>query len=285
MNLNQAPIKTSKGLEEIAKRTHKLPAEFRQILIMVNGQATITELVKKLSKLGEIESVLAQLEMDGFIAPNPAFTLPETSRQPTLKTPQSQMCIRDRLTTTQCLLNPNRNGLDRATLEQRLGEMLGINRYLWLENGYLLGDDTDSHIDTLARFCDARTLAYQGCTDPTDPHYAALQAMAEELRSFRTASGEPYRLIELPLPAARHDERGNRLPAGYANFLIVNGAVLVPAYGDPLDAVALERLSGCFPNHEIKGVPCATLVRQGGSLHCATMQLPAGVMPAAANPA
>ncbi|MBK7983830.1 MAG: agmatine deiminase family protein [Candidatus Competibacteraceae bacterium] len=189
------------------------------------------------------------------------------------------------LTTTQCLLNPNRNGLDRATLEQRLGEMLGINRYLWLENGYLLGDDTDSHIDTLARFCDARTLAYQGCTDPTDPHYAALQAMAEELRSFRTASGEPYRLIELPLPAARHDERGNRLPAGYANFLIVNGAVLVPAYGDPLDAVALERLSGCFPNHEIKGVPCATLVRQGGSLHCATMQLPAGVMPAAANPA
>lgn len=109
--------------------------------------------------------------------------------------------------------------------------------------------------------------------------------MAEELRSFRTASGEPYRLIELPLPAARHDERGNRLPAGYANFLIVNGAVLVPAYGDPLDAVALERLSGCFPNHEIKGVPCATLVRQGGSLHCATMQLPAGVMPAAANPA
>ena len=189
------------------------------------------------------------------------------------------------LLTTRCLLNPNRNGLDRAALERRLGETLGISRFLWLEHGHLLGDDTDSHTDTLARFCDARTIAYQGCADTADPHYGPLQAMAEELRSFRTASGEPYRLIELPLPAPRRDERGNRLPAGYANFLILNGAVLVPTYGDPLDAVALERLSGCFPNHDIKGVPCATLTHQGGSLHARPCSLPAGVMPAAANPA
>ncbi|MBL8250161.1 MAG: agmatine deiminase family protein [Candidatus Competibacter sp.] len=179
------------------------------------------------------------------------------------------------LTTRHCLLNPNRNGLDQATLEQRLRETLGINRFLWLEHGHLLGDDTDSHIDTLARFCDARTIAYQGCDDLADPHYEALHAMADELRAFRTAAGEPYRLIELPLPAARRDERGERLPAGYANFLILNGAVLVPGYGDPLDALARQRLAGCFPEREVVGVPCSTLIRQGGSLHCATMQLPA----------
>ena len=180
------------------------------------------------------------------------------------------------LTTTDCLLNPNRNGLDPVALEQRLRETLGFTRFLWLRHGYLAGDDTDSHIDTLARFCDSRTIAYQGCDDPADPHYKPLRAMAEELRAFRTAEGEPYRLVELPLPAARHDENGNRLPAGYANFLILNGAVLVPVYDDPLDAVALKRLGDCFPNREVAGVPCATLIRQGGSLHCVTMQLPAG---------
>jgi agmatine deiminase len=183
------------------------------------------------------------------------------------------------LTTTQCLLNPNRNGLDSAVLEQRLRETLGFTRFLWLRYGHLIGDDTDSHIDTLARFCDSHTIAYQGCDDSADPHYPPLRAMAEELRAFRTAEGEPYRLLELPLPAARYDENGNRLPAGYANFLILNGAVLVPTYDDPLDAVALERLGGCFPNRMVAGVPCATLIRQGGSLHCVTMQLPTGVLP------
>lgn len=186
------------------------------------------------------------------------------------------------LTTAECLLNPNRNGLDRAGLERRLGETLGFTRFLWLRQGHLAGDDTDSHIDTLARFCDSRTIAYQGCADPADPHYEPLRAMAAELRAFRTKEGEPYRLIELPLPAPRRDENGNRLPAGYANFLILNGAVLVPTYGDPLDAIALERLGGCFPNREVISIPCATLIRQGGSLHCATMQLPAGSLAGAA---
>lgn len=183
------------------------------------------------------------------------------------------------LTTAQCLLNPNRNGLDQATLEQRLRETLGLSRFLWLRHGHLAGDDTDSHIDTLARFCDPDTIAYQGCSDPADPHFASLQALVEELRSFRSARGDLYRLIELPLPAARYNEQGQRLPAGYANFLIVNAAVLVPVYDDPLDDVALERLRDCFPGREVVGVPCLTLIRQYGSLHCVTMQLPAGVLP------
>lgn len=182
------------------------------------------------------------------------------------------------LTTVECLLNPNRNGLNRAAIEQRLRETLGITRFLWLRHGHLAGDDTDSHIDTLARFSDPRTIVYQGCADPTDPHFAPLQAMAGELRAFRTVDGESYRLIELPLPAPRYDEESQRLPAGYANFLILNGAVLTPTYGDPLDGIALERLRDCFPGREVVGIPCATLIRQYGSLHCVTMQLPAGVL-------
>lgn len=189
------------------------------------------------------------------------------------------------LTTAQCLLNPNRNGLDQASLEQRLRETLGMTRFLWLRHGHLAGDDTDSHIDTLARFSDSRTILYQGCADPADPHFEPLRAMAEELRGFRTADGEPYRLIELPLPAARYDEVGERLPAGYANFLILNGAVLMPTYDDPLDQVALERLRGCFPGREVIGIPCTTLIRQYGSLHCTSMQLPAGVVVPEAIPA
>ena len=121
-------------------------------------------------------------------------------------------------------------------------------------------------------------MVYQGCADPADPHFESLQAMAEELRAFRTVDGKSYRLIELPLPAAQYDEEGQRLPAGYANFLILNGAVLMPTYDDPLDAVALERLRDCFPGREVVGIPCATLIRQYGSLHCVTMQLPAGVL-------
>ena len=189
------------------------------------------------------------------------------------------------LTTAGCLLNPNRNGLDQASLEQRLRETLGISRFLWLRHGHLAGDDTDSHIDTLARFSDSRTILYQGCTDPADPHFEPLRAMTEELQEFRTANGEPYRLIELPLPAARYDAEGQRLPAGYANFLILNGAVLMPTYDDPLDGVALERLRDCFPGREVIGIPCATLIRHYGSLHCVTMQLPAGVIDPDAIPA
>jgi agmatine deiminase len=183
------------------------------------------------------------------------------------------------LTTTQCLLAPTRNPrLSRAEIERELSEWLGLKQVLWLEHGRLEGDDTDSHIDTLARFCDARTIAYVACDDRDDAHYADLKAMEAELKSFRAADGAPYRLVPLPWPGARYDDDGRRLPVTYANFLIVNGAVLVPTYRDPADAAALAALTRCFPGREIVGVDCLPIIMQGGSLHCLTMQLPDGVL-------
>ncbi|MEW6612028.1 MAG: agmatine deiminase family protein [Pseudomonadota bacterium] len=184
------------------------------------------------------------------------------------------------LTTSQCLLSPNRNPhLDQAGLEAELRRCFGVERVLWLHHGYLAGDDTDSHVDTLARLCDPQTIAYVRCDDPADEHYAELQAMEAELRAFRTADGQPYRLVPLPWPAPKFDAEGERLPATYANFLIINGAVLVPTYDDPKDAEALAALAACFPEREIVGVPCAPLILQFGSLHCVTMQIPQGVVP------
>jgi len=182
------------------------------------------------------------------------------------------------LTTERCLLAPTRNPtLDWAAIEKVLRDKFGVSRILWLKHGDLLGDDTDGHIDTIARFCDAHTIAYQGCEDRDDPHYADLAAMAAELAAFRTAEGKPYKLVPLPLPAAMHDpDDGRRLPAGYANFLIINGAVLVPVYGDAKnDAIALERLRPCFPGREVVPIECRALIHQYGSLHCVTMQIPA----------
>ncbi len=181
------------------------------------------------------------------------------------------------LTTRSCLLHPGRNpGLDAAALERHLCEWLGAERVLWLAHGRLEGDDTDGHIDTLARFCDAGTIAHVVCEDPNDPHFEPLARMQAELAALRTPDGRPYRLVPLPLPAPIRDANGRRLPATHANFLIINGAVLVPVYGDPTDRVALKRLAGCFPGRELVAVPCRPLIAQNGSLHCATMQLPAG---------
>lgn len=181
------------------------------------------------------------------------------------------------LTTERCLLAPTRNpARSRADIESYLKQALGVNRVLWLRHGDLLGDDTDGHIDTVARFCDDRTIAYQACEDSSDPHYADLTAMADELKAFRQPDGTPYRLIALPLPEAIHDEDGRRLPAGYANFLILNGAVLVPTYQQPaLDAKALRRLAPAFAGRQVIGVDCRALINQYGSLHCVTMQIPA----------
>jgi agmatine deiminase len=184
------------------------------------------------------------------------------------------------LTTARCLLAPTRNPkFTREQLEQKLKENLGLNRILWLNHGYLAGDDTDSHIDTLARYCDKNTIAYVSCDDPGDEHYAELSAMEEELKTIRAADGQPYRLVALPWPRAKYDAEGQRLPATYANFLIINGAVLVPTYEDPADSVALERLQECFPGREIVAINCLPLIYQFGSLHCVTMQLPEGVIP------
>ncbi|HYQ90795.1 MAG TPA: agmatine deiminase family protein [Candidatus Competibacteraceae bacterium] len=182
------------------------------------------------------------------------------------------------LTTSQCLLTPTRNRLPREVLAQRLREVLGIERFLWLNQGHLSGDDTDSHIDTLARFCDPGTIAYQACTDSTDDDYESLQAMEQELRAFRTPAGEPYRLVPLPWPRPRYNEEGWRLPAGYANFLIINNAVLMPTYDDSADSQALACLRACFPGREIIGIPSLPLIQQYGSLHCVTMQLPVGIL-------
>ena len=183
------------------------------------------------------------------------------------------------LTTARCLLAPTRNPkLSKEQIEERLAAALGINRILWLQHGYLAGDDTDSHIDTLARYCDSRTIAYVRCDDATDEHYAELKAMEDELKSFRAADGQPYRLVPLPWPHTKLDEDGNRLPATYANFLIINGAVLVPTYQDPADSEALARMKECFPDREVVALDCLPLIYQFGSLHCVTMQLPEGVL-------
>ncbi|MCM2358720.1 MAG: agmatine deiminase family protein [Geobacteraceae bacterium] len=189
------------------------------------------------------------------------------------------------LTTAECLENPNRNPhLRREEIEAQLSGHLGCERFLWLENGYLAGDDTDSHVDTLARLCPDDTIAYVRCDDATDEHYPALAAMEQELQWFRTRDGNPYRLVPLPWPAPRYDAEGMRLPATYANFLVINGAVLVPTYRDDKDQAALKAIGEAFPGREIIGIDCLPLILQHGSLHCVTMQLPRGTLRVKENP-
>ncbi len=205
------------------------------------------------------------------------------------------------LTTSQCLLAKNRNidgewkaesgeengvpdGEWRAEIETRLKRYLHAERVLWLDYGHLAGDDTDSHIDTLARFCPNDTIAYVQCTDTNDEHYEDLKKMEEQLQTFRTLDGRPYRLVPLPMASAQYEgqgagDKGQRLPATYANFLIINGAVLMPTYHDAVrDERARQQLQQAFPKHEIIGIDCRVLVLQHGSLHCCTMQFPQGVV-------
>lgn len=183
------------------------------------------------------------------------------------------------LTTVECLQSPNRNETyTEADIEQKLRDTFGIDRVLWLHHGYLAGDDTDSHIDTLARLCPDNTITYVQCLDPQDEHYTELKAMEDELKQFTTTDGKPYRLLPLPMPAATFDEDGLRLPATYANFLIMNQAVLYPTYNQPqLDAQAAKVLAQAFPGREIVGIDCNALIKQHGSLHCVTMQFPENV--------
>jgi agmatine/peptidylarginine deiminase len=183
------------------------------------------------------------------------------------------------LSTTTCLLNPNRNqGMGLAQVEASLREHLGIERFLWLRHGHLAGDDTDAHIDTLARFVDADTIAYVQCTDKADEHYGALFLMEGELQAFRRADGEPYRLVPLPLPQAITSASGERLPATYANFLITNRNILVPVYDDPADQRALAALAAVSGERSVVPINCRTPIEEFGSLHCLTMQLPEGAV-------
>ncbi len=184
------------------------------------------------------------------------------------------------LTTSQCLLEKNRNPhLSRSQLEIELKGLFGAEQVLWLDQGSLQGDDTDSHIDTLARFAPNGTIVFQGCDDPNDDHFQELSAMRDQLASFATCNGSCYRLLELPWPQACYDSEGDRLPATYANFLIINGAVLVPSYNDPADPAARAVIAQAFSDREIIPIDCRVLIEQHGSLHCVTMQLPKGVLP------
>jgi agmatine/peptidylarginine deiminase len=183
------------------------------------------------------------------------------------------------LTTTHCLLDSNRNqDFQRADVEHLVLEKLGLQRVLWLSKGALIGDDTDSHIDNLVRFCDAETLAYASCSRVDDPHFIPLQEMAVEVKALRQPNGMPYRLQAIEIPEPQFDEDGKRLPGSYVNFLIVNNSVLVPVFGCPQDAAALNRLQGCFPGKRMVPVPGSNLIKQYGGPHCATMQLPKGTL-------
>ena len=179
-------------------------------------------------------------------------------------------------TTSCCLLAPHRNQpMTKDEIEARLKKDLCAERVLWIDYGNLVGDDTDGHIDTLVRIAPNDTLLYIGCDDEADEQYEELKKMEEQLRTFRTLEGEPYKLVKLPTPRPIYDEDSERLPATYANFLIMNGAVLVPTYDQPnLDAEAMKLIGEVFPDREIVGIDCRSVIKQHGSLHCCTMQYP-----------
>ncbi|EIM04336.1 agmatine deiminase family protein [Rhodanobacter denitrificans] len=179
------------------------------------------------------------------------------------------------LTTWRCLVqrHPEQS---REEMSAILRGSLHADRVLWLDHGYLEGDDTDAHIDTLARFAPGDRIVFQACDDTADHHHDELQRMGEELAALRTTDGRPYRLRPLPWAQPILDE-GRRLAASYANYLIVNGAVLVPAYGDSADAEAARIVGEAHPGRVVVQVPCRPLIWQNGSLHCITMQLPAGI--------
>ena len=178
------------------------------------------------------------------------------------------------LTTSECLLSENRNNLSKEKIEKKLKRYLGAEKVLWLNHGFLAGDDTDSHIDTLARFCNENTIAYVKCEDENDEHYAELKLMEEELFSFSPFRGLGGSFIPLPMANSVYDEDGKRLPATYANFLIINDAVLMPTYNSPKDEIAKKQLQKAFSDREIVGIDCIALIKQHGSLHCVTMQYP-----------
>ena len=173
-------------------------------------------------------------------------------------------------TTKCCLMAPHRNQpLTQQEIEERLKTWLGAERVVWLNHGSLLGDDTDGHIDTLVRICPADTIVYTG----GDDDHPDLTLMEDELKALRTLEGQPYRLLKLPLPRPMYDEDNYRLPATYANYLVVNGAVLVPTYNQPdLDAEAMRIIGEAYPDREVVGIDCRAVVKQHGSLHCCTMQ-------------
>lgn len=183
-------------------------------------------------------------------------------------------------TTSQCLLAPHRNQpLDRDDIDRRLCQMLCAERIVWLNHGTLVGDDTDGHIDTIVRVAPDDTLLYMGCDDTEDEQYDDFRELELQLRGLRTLDDKPYRLLRLPMPRPVFDEQGNRLPATYANFLVTNEAVLMPTYNQPEnDQKACQTVAAAFPDRRMVPIDSRTIVRQHGSIHCCTMQFPAGVV-------
>lgn len=183
------------------------------------------------------------------------------------------------MTTAHCQLSPNRNPwMSETEIQDYLMNIFGARQVIWLRHGYLAGDDTDSHIDTLARFASPDTIIYVECDDMSDEHYEELAAMKAELASARTLSGDPYNLVGLPLPDPVYDEDGHRLPATYANFLITPKAVFVPVYGQPQKDLLATQIMQVVFDRDIVPVNCSALIRQHGSLHCVTMQLPKQIL-------
>lgn len=179
------------------------------------------------------------------------------------------------LTTRACLLNLNRNPhLSKQTISQQLSSLFGVEKIVFLENGHIIGDDTDGHIDTLVRFCNPHTLCYVSCDDPCDPHFKPLSLMRSELATLRNCQDQAYKCIALPLPKAIYNPAQARLPATYANFIMTNQHIFLPVYDDPADEIAFDRLSHCFFDKTVVPIPSYALITQGGSLHCASMQLP-----------
>ncbi|GAA3950453.1 agmatine deiminase family protein [Allohahella marinimesophila] len=182
------------------------------------------------------------------------------------------------LTTTRCVTSATRNPEQTKTSVNKVfAKHFGCDTVHWLDHGYLAGDDTDGHIDTLARFYGERHICYVQCQDPEDEHKTALDAMEAQLQALRTIDHKPYELTPLPMVSPQFDDEGNRLPATYANFLIINDAVLLPTYNAPEDEEAIRIVGQCFPDREVIPIDCSVLITQGGSLHCVTMQLPEGV--------
>lgn len=181
------------------------------------------------------------------------------------------------ITTRHCMQSPHRNPTySEEQMNSLLCQSFGTSNIYWLNNGYLAGDDTDSHIDTLVRFCNPTTIAYVKCDNQQDEHYESLLKMETELTNLVDTKGNSFHLVPLPWPDACFADDGHRLPATYANFLIINEAVLLPVYEVKQDQDAINILTTIFPDRKIIPVLCRTLIEQHGSLHCISMQYPEG---------
>jgi agmatine/peptidylarginine deiminase len=183
------------------------------------------------------------------------------------------------LTTTSCIYDQRRNQIAKSAIQKQLQDVLHVEKLIALRHGQLSGDDTGGHIDTLARFCSADTIAYSSCDNPNDVHYHSLKQMYNELKQLRINHNTPYQLMPLPIPRAIFNNQGQRLPANYANFLIINNAVLVPQYGDTQDATSINNLAKCFSDRSIIPIDSQSLITQFGSLHCMTMNYPQTLKP------